>query len=296
MEKGIIFDIKSFSIHDGPGIRTTVFLKGCPLRCLWCSNPESQKVQPELMMYPERCVGCGKCVEVCPTGAAKATQTIREKCKGCGKCVEVCLSEARKLIGRRVTSEDVVEEVAKDNIFYAESGGGVTLSGGEVAMQPKFATEIFKMCQEQGIHTVMDTTGYCKWETFSEIVRYVDLVYFDIKCIIPEQHVEITGVDNGMILTNLKKMDEIGKRFSIRMPIIPGYNDSEKILKATGEYLRELKSNFIVFLLPFHAYGASKYEKLNLVYKLGKLKNLEKEKLVPIKNKLEEYGLKVQLQ
>ena len=296
MEKGIIFDIKNFSIHDGPGIRTTVFLKGCPLRCLWCSNPESQKARPELMTYPERCVGCGKCVEVCPTGAAKATQTIREKCIGCGKCVEVCESEARKLIGRWATSEDIVKEVAKDKIFYDESGGGVTLSGGEVVMQPKFATEIFKMCQEQGIHTVLDTTGYCKWKTFSEIIRYVDLVYFDNKCIIPEQHVELTGVDNGMILTNLKKMDEIGKRFSIRMPIIPGLNDSEKILQATGEFLRELKSNFTVFLLPFHAYGASKYERLDLTYKLGKLKNLEKEKLAPIKNILEEYELKVQLQ
>ncbi|WP_024336328.1 glycyl-radical enzyme activating protein [Desulfotignum balticum] len=296
MEKGIIFDIKNFSIHDGPGIRTTVFLKGCPLRCLWCSNPESQKVRPELMMYPEKCVGCGKCVEVCPTGAAEATQTIREKCKGCGKCVEVCEAEARKLIGRWATSEDIVEEVAKDKIFYDESDGGVTLSGGEVVMQPKFATEIFKMCQEQGIHTVLDTTGYCKWEIFSEIIRYVDLVYFDNKCIIPEQHMKLTGVDNGMILTNLKKMDEVGKPFSVRMPIIPSLNDSEEILQATGEFLRELKSNFTVFLLPFHAYGASKYERLDLTYKLGKQKNLGKEKLEPIKNILEEYGLKVQLQ
>jgi len=163
-------------------------------------------------------------------------------------------------------------------------------------MQPKFAAEILKMCQEQGIHTVLDTSGYCKWETFSEVVRYVDLVYFDIKCIIPEKHVELTGVDNSTILTNLEKMEEIGIHFSIRMPIIPGCNDSEEILQATGEYLRKLKSNFIVFLLPFHAYGVSKYERLNLVYKLEKIKNLEKEKLVPIKNKLEEYGLKVQLQ
>lgn len=296
MEKGIIFDIKNFSIHDGPGIRTTVFLKGCPLGCLWCSNPESQKAQIELMMYPERCVGCGKCVQVCPTGAAKSSQTIRGKCKGCGKCVEVCPSETRKLIGRSATSKDIVEEVAKDKIFYAESSGGVTLSGGEVAMQPKFATEIFKMCQEQGIHTVLDTTGYCKWETFSKIIRYVDLIYFDIKCIIPKQHLELTGVDNAIILTNLKKMDELGKRFSIRMPIIPGYNDSEKILQATGEYLQELKSNFIVFLLPYHAYGKSKYEKLDLAYKLGKIKNMDKEDLLPIKNKLEKYGLKVLLQ
>jgi len=296
MEKGVIFDIKNFSIHDGPGIRTTVFFKGCPLRCLWCSNPESQKAKPELMIYPERCVGCGKCIVVCPTGAAKLGQTIREKCIGCGRCVEACLNTARKLIGRWVTSEDVVKEVVKDKVLYSKSGGGVTLGGGEVVMQQKFAVEILKMCQEQGIHTVLDTSGYCKWDIFSEILRYVDLVYFDIKCIIPEKHLELTGVDNDTILTNLKKMEELGKNFSIRMPIIPGYNSSEEILNATGEYLRELKSDFIVFLLPYHAYGKAKYERLNLEYKLGEIKNLTKEDLMPIKNKLEKYGLKVHLQ
>jgi len=296
MEKGIIFDIKNFAVHDGPGIRTTVFLKGCPLRCLWCSNPESQKMKTQLMIYSEKCTDCSKCIEVCPTGAAKSGGVIRGKCIGCGRCVEACLNTARKLIGRWVTSEEVVKEIVKDKVLYSNSGGGITLSGGEATMQPKFATEILKMCREQGIHTVLDTSGYCKWDSFLGILKYVNLVYFDIKCIIPEKHLELTGVDNNKILKNLKHMDKLGINFTIRMPIIPGYNNSEEILSATGEYLRKLRSNFLVVLLPYHAYGKSKYERLNLEYKLGELRNLEKKDLVPIKNKLEKYGLKVQIQ
>jgi pyruvate formate lyase activating enzyme len=248
------------------------------------------------MMYPERCTDCGRCSAVCPTGAAKNSQTIREKCVGCGKCVEACLQTARTLMGRRVTSEEAVKELVKDKILFEQSGGGITLGGGDVVAQPKFAAEILKTCQEQGIHTVIDTSGYCKWDAFSEIIKHVDLAYFDIKCILPEKHVELTGVKNDLILKNLEKMDELGMKFSIRMPIIPTYNDAEEIIEATGEYLRRLQSDFVVYLLAFHSYGASKYEKLNLGYKLGNLSNLDKKDLLPLKKILEKYGLKVQVQ
>lgn len=296
MEKGIVFDIKNFSIHDGPGIRTTVFLKGCPIKCLWCSNPESQKAEPEIMMFPERCVNCGECTEVCPTGAAKNGYTDNEKCTGCGKCLEVCKSQARKLIGKTTTSEEVVKEVMKDKIVYDNSGGGVTLGGGETCMQPKFAAEIFKKCKEQGVHTILDTSGYCNENEFLEIVKYVDLVYFDIKCILPEKHRELTGFDNGKILNNLKNLDRLGIPFTIRMPIIPGYNDSEEIINTTGEFLKTLKSEFSVYLLAYHGYGAAKYSRINKEYQLKNLKNMPKEDLEPIKEKLEAYGLNVRIQ
>jgi pyruvate formate lyase activating enzyme len=195
-----------------------------------------------------------------------------------------------------VTSEEAVKKIVKDKVLFEQSGGGITLGGGDAVAQPKFAAEILKMCKEQGIHTVLDTSGYCQWDAFSEMVKYVDLVYFDLKGIIPKEHLKLTGASNDLILTNLEKMDELGINFSIRMPIIPGYNDSEEIISATGEYLQKLKSDFIVYLLPFHPYGVSKYERLGIEYKLGKISKMEKEDLLPLKNKLEKYGLKVQIQ
>ena len=234
-EKGLIYNIQRYSIHDGPGIRTTVFFKGCPLRCFWCQNPESQITQPEVLLFRDRCTRCGQCVAVCTSGAAslsEETSTInRSKCIGCGKCVEACLNEARKLVGKYVTLGEVMKEVLSDRAFYKNSGGGVTLSGGEPTYQPNFALAILKSCKEVGLHTVLDTCGYVSWSTMERLLEYVDLVYYDIKCIDAEKHAAVTGLRNDIILDNAKKVAKF-KPMSVRVPLVPGFNDSEAEIEA----------------------------------------------------------------
>lgn len=292
MEKGIIFDIQNLSLHDGPGLRTTVFFKGCPLKCLWCANPESQSIKKEIMVDHDKCVQCKACEKVCPTQAV----TTQKGCIGCGKCVEVCLSKARKLVGREMSVEDVMKEILKDKVLYDHSNGGITLSGGEVLMQPKFALEILKRCKEEGIHTVLDSTVYCQLDTFKEILEYVDLVYADLKCIFDEPHKKLTFVSNQTILNNIRYMDDIQQEFNIRMPIIPGYNNTDEMMKETIQFLSSLKTKPVVWLLPFHAYGKSKYEKLNKEWPMGNLANMNRSELEPIAKQFSEAGINVQIQ
>lgn len=291
MKSGMVFDIQNLSFHDGPGLRTTVFLKGCPLRCPWCSNPESQSPHYQLMLYPERCVYCGECIKVCPTGAA----STGKGCINCGKCVDTCLHGARKMAGREMTSEEVIKEVLKDKVFYKDSGG-VTLSGGEALMQPEFVLEILQGCKEEGIHTVLDSSVFCDPEIFKKIIPYVDLVYADMKCIKPELHEKMMAVKNDWILENIKYMDQNGYAFNIRMPIVPGYNDSDEIIDETIEFLKNLKSDFKTWLLPFHAYGKSKYPRIGMEWPMGDMKNMDRSEAEPIADKFRAAHLDVEIQ
>ena len=210
---GTIFDIKRFAVHDGPGIRTTVFFKGCPLRCLWCHNPESMKIGRQVVFFENKCIGCGECYKRCPNGALKATPQgrmyDRDKCTLCGTCVEYCYAEATVMEGKVVSVEEVIEEVKKDMPFYENSNGGVTLSGGEPTMQSEFCLAVLQESKKAGMHTTLDTSGQVKWETFQRILEYVDLVLYDMKHMDPLKHKEYTGLSNENILSNLKKLDAL---------------------------------------------------------------------------------------
>lgn len=277
---GTIFDIKRFAVHDGPGIRTTVFFKGCPLRCLWCHNPESIKIQRQIVFYPNKCIGCGECFKRCPNHAVEATpegrKYYRDKCALCGTCVEYCYAEATVMQGKKATVQEVIEEVKKDMPFYENSDGGVTLSGGEPTMQPEFCIAILQESKKAGMHTALDTSGYVKWETFKDILQYVDLVLFDIKHTDPIKHKEFTGVSNDLIISNLKKLDELNIPIEIRMPIIPGYNDSEDNIQKACQLFGELKNVQRIKLLPYHRLGEGKYERLEIEYRLKDVKPPDK--------------------
>jgi len=267
-KKGVVFNIQRYSIHDGPGIRTTVFLKGCPLSCLWCQNPESQSIKPEIFYNVERCVGCGKCITVCPAkaiemGDAKVI-TDRNICTGCGSCVDACPEEARELMGKYMTVEEVVEEVMKDDIFYQRSGGGVTLSGGEPFTQWKFSANILKHCKEKSAHTAIETCGYAPWKTMEQVLQYTDLVLYDLKHMDPKEHMKLTGVSNELILENVRRIwHERHIPIWIRVPVIPGYNDSPANIDAlAGFVVNELSPFLQIHLLPYHRLGESKVQQL----------------------------------
>ena len=264
--KGIIFNIQRYSIHDGPGIRTTVFLKECPLKCFWCQNPESQRIQPEIFLTRSNCTLCGKCVTVCQTGAnrllEKSSTIDRSKCIGCGKCMEVCLSEARKLVGIYMTKDEVIREVLKDVKFYENSGGGVTLSGGEPAAQHEFALSILRGCKEAGLHTVLDTCGDVPWSTMERLLKHTDLVFLDIKTMEPRKHREATGRPNRLILENAKRIART-KPMRVRVPLIPNFNDSPEDIRAIARFVKEELGPIEIDLLPYNKLGEVKYERLD---------------------------------
>ena len=243
------------------------------------------------MFYAERCVQCGACETVCPTGAAATGRG----CIHCGKCVDACIHEARKMAGRLMSSDEVVEAVLKDKVFYGDSGG-VTCSGGEALSQPEFLAEILRGCKEHGIHTVLDTTAFCEPSVFRDIVQYVDLAYIDMKCIEPELHKKLTGVSNAWILENIRYMDANGRLFDIRMPIIPGYNDADVLIEETIRFLKGLRNPVKVWLLPFHAYGKQKYLRIGREWPMGDMKNLERSALEPMADKIKAAGLAVEIQ
>ncbi|MBL3538636.1 glycyl-radical enzyme activating protein [Aminivibrio sp.] len=280
MIRGIVFDIKRYSIHDGPGIRTTFFLKGCPLSCWWCHNPEGMSHRPILIRHPNRCIGCGRCTVSCPTGAWDRTadgQLRRDKgkCILCGKCAEVCPPAAIEIAGREMTPAEVVLEAKKDIPFYDESGGGVTFSGGEPLFQSSFLVACLLRLQEAEVHTAVDTSGYCEESKILEAAEIADLFLFDIKHVDPKKHEYYTGVSNSIILSNLEKLDEVlvrrGRgRINIRMPLIPGINDDPHNLEAVAELSASLKTLSGVNILPYHSTGEGKYRNLGMEYKMGK--------------------------
>ena len=265
---GFIFDIQHYSIHDGPGIRTTVFLSGCPLRCLWCQNPESHAMAPQLLFRSEKCTGCGLCISVCPEKAVALAEdgirTDRYRCSGCGACVSVCTAGARSISGREVSALEVFEDVASDKVFYEGSGGGVTLSGGETLLQPEFSRALLRLCRENGISTAVETCGAAPWDRVKELLSETDLVLYDLKHMNPQEHTSGTGVSNKIILDNLRKIHgELGLSVQIRIPVIPGYNDSEENLRSTAVFVAEqLDRNTPVCLLPYHRMGTGKWVQL----------------------------------
>ena len=261
---GSVFNVMRFAVNDGPGIRTTVFLKGCPLLCLWCHNPESQKLTPELMFAEERCIACGDCVSACPHQALgwKDGRPVRaEKCELCGECCDACPTDTRRMVGRRTTVKDLLRLILRDRIIYEESGGGVTFSGGEPLMQPEFLRAMLAACQSEGIHTAVDTCGYASAKSFSRIAELADLFLFDLKLMDRELHERFTGRGNGLVLENLRTAVHLGKQVRVRIPIVPGINDDEQNLGATMEFLASLKIQS-VDLLPYHSTGTEKYRRL----------------------------------
>ncbi len=263
---GVIFDIKKFAIHDGPGIRTTVFLKGCPLRCVWCHNPESQAAGPVLAQFPRNCIGCGKCLSNCPRGALSQgeTQIIidRARCQSCGACTRECYAEALVLHGREATVAEVLAEVEKDRPFYDNSGGGMTLSGGEPLMQVDFTRALLQAAKQSGLHTVLDTCGYAAWECFERVLPYTDLVFFDVKSADAQQHRHATGHDNRLILENLARVAHHGVGLQVRVPTVPGYNASVPAMEAIARVVSALPGPPPVELLRYHRLGEGKYETL----------------------------------
>ena len=263
---GMIFDIKKFSIHDGPGIRTTVFFKGCPLSCWWCHNPESQALEPEMMFRENRCIRCEACRVVCEHEAISwdddVISTDVGKCMLCGDCVEVCYAEAREMIGREMTVAQVMAEIERDIAFYDESGGGVTFSGGEPLWQRDFLADLLRACQEKDIHTAVDTCGFATWETVDSIREYADLFLYDLKLMDDARHQKFTAVSNELILSNLRALAEQGENIILRVPIIPGINDDDENIRQLGAFAATLPNVNQMSLLPYHPTAVEKYRLL----------------------------------
>ena len=264
--KARITDIKPMAIHDGPGIRTTVFLKGCSLRCLWCHNPETLSGKPQLAWYENKCIGCMGCAQVCPTGAHRLAEGShrfdREACIACGNCAAACPAGALQLFGTEMTVEQLLPRLLEDRPFYETTGGGVTLSGGECLLQADFCATLLQQLKAQGIHTAVDTCGCVSREAFEKVLPYTDLFLYDLKAIDPQVHKACTGQENGQILENLRYLDSRGAAIEIRIPFVPGHNEDQ--MAAIGEFLQTLQTKPSVKLLAYHNFAGSKYHALGL--------------------------------
>ena len=294
---GIIFDIKKFAIHDGPGIRTTVFMKGCPLRCWWCHNPESISPKPQIVFFENKCIGCKRCFAACPTGALRLEGDRRiyerDKCVVCGKCAEACYAEAQVKEGREATVEEVLDEVEKDRPFYDNSGGGMTVSGGEPMLQKDFVLELFKQAKAAGLHTAMDTCGHAKWDDFKQVLEFVDLVLLDMKDMDPAKHKEFTGVDNALILDNAKRIRDLGKPMMLRIPVVPTCNARLDNMQAAAEFFKGFDNIEYVELLPYHRLGEAKWERLDMGYRLKDIDPPSDDELAALGKPFEAAGLQV---
>jgi pyruvate formate lyase activating enzyme len=294
--KGKIINIQRYSVHDGPGIRSTVFMKGCPLSCRWCSNPESQATQDEVIHRNSLCERCGRCKEACETDSIflmdDGIHINRESCTNCDKCVEACCTGTLNMVGSMMSVEEIVEVLKKDSLFYRNSEGGITVGGGEPLMQAEFVSELLEACQRQGWHTVLDTCGYAGPDKLKMVLEYVDLVYYDLKHMDPEKHKEVTGVSNDLILKNVKLISDLEIPFVIRVPVIPGINDDEDNIRKTAEFVSTLKGVQQVNLLPYHLGGLGKHNNLDRDYPMGDVPALIDEDLLGAKKIIESKGLK----
>jgi pyruvate formate lyase activating enzyme len=295
---GLIFNLQRFSIHDGPGIRTTVFFKGCPLNCWWCHNPESQSPRPELVWRENRCIRCGACLPTCDWHAIAVVDerivTDWTRCDHCGACVAACQSEARELAGREVTVEQVMAEIERDVAFYDESGGGVTFSGGEPLQQRRFLLELLRACKQKEIHTVVDTCGFATWEALDSIRSYVDLFLYDLKLMDEARHRKYTGVSNRLILQNLQALTAGGHRLVVRVPIVPGLTDREENIRQIGALVSSLRV-LRVDILPYHNSAAGKYARLDRTYPLPEVQPPSEASMSQIAATLRSYGLAVKI-
>jgi len=298
MTAGTIFNIQRYSIHDGPGIRTTVFLKGCPLSCWWCHNPESQRHGAQLVVWKERCIGCGGCKRVCPEGAISVEGfppvIDSEKCSGCGRCAEACPAAALEMVGKTVSSEYVMREIEKDLIFYDQSGGGVTFSGGEPLMQPEFLAELLEKCKAGDIHTAVDTCGYANWEVLAGIAGITDLFLYDIKHMDDLVHIRTVGVSNRIILENLRKLAKVHSNIIIRFPLVPGINDDRANIEKTAQFVSSIGVRE-VNILPYHNTGMDKYARLGRNYRLTDTREPSKELTDSACGIFSEYGINVKI-
>lgn len=297
--KGTVFDIKRYAIHDGPGIRTTVFLKGCPLRCPWCQNPEGIAREPQLIWRAERCIGCRDCLAACPQGAISFSDGELELdetlCDTCAQCVTVCHAQALELVGRNMTVSGVMEQVRKDTMFYDQSGGGVTFSGGEPLMQPDFLVSALRACKQNEIHTAVDTSGYVTPDVLAQITDDVDLFLWDLKIMDNERHKSFTGVSNEVILGNLKAISQLGKPSIVRFSLIPGVNDDEPNLMELGRFVASLGDEEEIDILPYHTAWVDKSRRLNRTRETFARRPPSAEMLERARDRLTRCGAKVQI-
>lgn len=297
MNKALITNIQKCSTKDGPGIRTTIFFKGCPLDCAWCHNPETKSYVKDIMYDEEKCVRCGTCVKVCPNHAIHMEadlSTDLEKCIRCSLCTDFCVNNARHIIGEEYTLEKVIKEIKKDIAFYESSGGGVTLSGGEAMVQIDFIEELVKECKNLGISVAIDTCGYVPFENFEKIIDYVDIFLYDLKLMNSEKHKKYTGKTNKLILDNLKKLSDYGANINIRIPLINNVNaDMENILD-TINFIKKLNIKSIN-LLPYHDLGVYKYKKLQCRYDEKQMEKPDKKTVEKIKNIFEKEGFHIKI-
>ena len=296
---GMVFDISRWAGHDGPGIRTIVFLKGCPLRCAWCHSPESQRREPELLLLKNKCILCGRCVTACSKGARQLVdgtmRTDRDICDNCGSCVETCYTEALQMCGRSMTARDVIHEVARDQVFYRNSGGGVTLSGGEPTAQPQFVKSILRGCHELGIHTALETCGCVAWSAVSRIAPHADLFLYDLKVMDPARHRRYAGVSNQLVLANLEKLARTRRKdIQVRVPLIPDHTDDDENLAAICQFVVQRGIERIAFL-PYNPATSAKYAWLERDFDLPSLVQQGSDRLDEIRELGQSFGLSVQI-
>jgi pyruvate formate lyase activating enzyme len=299
---GRIFDVQSFSIHDGPGIRTTVFLKGCPLRCLWCHNPESVGRESDIGFIAHKCIACGQCVAICEHDGHEITEQghayLREHCIKCGTCLPGCPTGALEMAGKDITAAEVIEQVERDHMFYERSGGGLTLSGGEPLMQPEFTTAILTLASEAGLHRVVDTSGCAPWDIAEPILKMANLVLFDLKAADSDLHRKLTGVPNDLILRNLRSLISLenGPDVWLRVPVIPGCNTDDEMITAMASLCAEIGASPCVkgvFLMPYHRLAESKYEQFGHEYQLNGLEPPDEELMKSITARFAEQGVSI---
>jgi pyruvate formate lyase activating enzyme len=299
MTEGVIFDIKKYAVHDGPGIRTTVFFKGCPLACRWCHNPEGISVALHRIYRQERCVSCDECIQVCPQNVMSRTVEgiVRDpaRCNLCQSCAEHCPSGAVEFVGRKVTVNEVIRQIEKDTVFYDQSGGGVTLSGGEPLMQPDFLMELLEACGDLDLHRTVDTTGYAQAELLLQVARKTDLFLYDLKIMDAAKHRNFTGVSNQLILDNLKLLSENKARIQVRIPIIPGINNDADNIHRTADFVTALAGVEHISILPFHNAARGKYGRLGMKCISSDIQSPSDEHLHQIAGWLRQFGLPVKI-
>ncbi|MBI5014447.1 MAG: glycyl-radical enzyme activating protein [Deltaproteobacteria bacterium] len=297
---GLISDFQRFSVHDGPGIRTIVFLKGCPLHCVWCQNPETISHLPEIMLVPNNCIGCGKCLEACPNSCTSCSDgrvqaVSRRRCllPECGNCQRVRYANAINICGRYLTVGEVLEELERDLEFYCHTGGGVTFSGGEPFAQPRFLDTLARRAKERKLHTAVETCGYVQWEILRRVMESIDIVLFDIKHMDGKRHRQGTGVSNDLILVNLKRLDALGIPIRVRLPLVPGFNDNEENIQATAAFAAGLENVQALDILPYHRMGEPKWGQLEKPYELHGVAPHDREEVLACADIAREYGVEV---